>query len=176
MSSTNQGDGMSIGFDVEWTADNEPGAKRKTRVGASEAARFADILGKQIIYLIDLPAIMGKEIPHELERVCASSAINKAGTGIFFFQARISRGDETLCALLRAGGPRRIAEHSQRESDWSKKRTNIGTTEYAVTDTYASFECYPGFSAKSTDANTTYPVLGLCFDVVAILGFKQAPT
>ncbi|KAJ7707037.1 hypothetical protein B0H14DRAFT_2646944 [Mycena olivaceomarginata] len=112
---------MSIGFDVEWTADNEPGAKRKTRgehnakkdskpaqpanshqVGASEAARFADILRGNESYLIDLPAIS--------------------------FQARISRGDETCALYCELVGLADIAEHvcgmkldkSQRESDWSK--------------------------------------------------------
>lgn len=108
---------MSIGFDLEWTADNEPGAKRKTqgernaekRQQTSTAGQFSirwelvklRVLqiywGNGIVYLIDLPAIKGKgvctgltrilthfsEIPHELERVCASSTINKAGTGIF---------------------------------------------------------------------------------------------
>jgi hypothetical protein len=109
-------DGMSIGFDAEWTADNAPGAKRKTwgeknaekRQQTSTAAYFAvtwEVVklrvlqiywGNGIVYVIDLPAMKGEgvcsgltpilifsEIPQELERVCASPTIVKAGTGIF---------------------------------------------------------------------------------------------
>ncbi|KAJ7816314.1 ribonuclease H-like domain-containing protein [Mycena olivaceomarginata] len=207
-------DGMSIGFDVEWTADNEPGAKRKTqgernaekRQQTSTAGQFSirwelvklRVLqiywGNGIVYLIDLPAI--KEIPHELERVCASSAINKAGTGIFCDAGRlwkdfrmnlmscvelglafklvypeVMRPRALYCELV---GLADIAEHvcgmkldkSQRESDWSKSVLTSEQLEYAATDAYASFECYTRLQREIDRCEYDIPSAWFMFDVV----------
>ncbi|KAJ7684076.1 hypothetical protein B0H14DRAFT_2654545 [Mycena olivaceomarginata] len=168
-------DGMSIRFDVEWTSHDEPGAKRKTpgehnaekRQQTSTTGQFTirwelvklHLLqiywGNGTVYIIDLPAM--KEVPHELERVCASSAIIKAGTGLF---SRISRDDETPAFYSELVGLADVAEHvcgmkldkSQRETDWSK---SVLSSE--------QLQC---FRAKSTDTNTTYPVAWFMFDVV----------
>ncbi|KAJ7787692.1 ribonuclease H-like domain-containing protein [Mycena olivaceomarginata] len=147
-------DGMSIGFDAEWTSDDEPGAKRKTP-GERNAEKRQQT-----------------KVPHELERVCASSAIIKAGTGVFCDASRLWKDFRmNLLSCVELGlafklvypettrprafyselvGLADVAEHvcgmkldkSQRETDWSKSVLSSEQLQYAATDAYASFECY----------------------------------
>ncbi|KAJ7821637.1 ribonuclease H-like domain-containing protein [Mycena olivaceomarginata] len=207
-------DGMSIGFDAEWTADNAPGAKQKTRgernaekrQQTSTAAHFAvtwEVVklrvlqiywGNGIVYVIDLPAM--KEIPQELERVCASRAIVKAGTGIFCDAGRLWKDFRiNLLSCVELGlasklvypeimrphafyselvGLAEIAEHvcgmkldkNHRESDWSKTVLTSEQLEYAATDAYASFECYTRLQGEIDRCEYNIPRDWFTFDVV----------
>jgi hypothetical protein len=82
-------DGMAIGFDAEWTSDDEPGAKRKTpgernaekRQQTRTAGQFTirwELVklrlmqlywGNGIVYVIDLPAMKGMGVCTELTRM-----------------------------------------------------------------------------------------------------------
>jgi hypothetical protein len=82
-------DGMAIGFDTEWTSDDEPGAKRKTpgernaekRQQTRTAGQFTirwELVklrlmqiywGNGIVYVIDLPAMKGMGVCTELTRM-----------------------------------------------------------------------------------------------------------
>ncbi|KAJ7301206.1 ribonuclease H-like domain-containing protein [Mycena albidolilacea] len=207
-------DGMAIGFDAEWTSDDEPGAKRKTpgernaekRQQTRTAGQFTirwELVklrlmqlywGNGIVYVIDLPAM--KEVPHELERVCASSAIIKAGTGLFCDASRLwkdFRMNLSSCVELglafklvfpETTRPRAfyselvglvdVAEHvcgmkldkSQRETDWSKSVLSSEQLQYAATDAYTSFECYTRLQSEIDRCEYDIPSAWFTFDVV----------
>ncbi|KAJ7869763.1 ribonuclease H-like domain-containing protein [Mycena olivaceomarginata] len=197
-------DGMSIGFDAEWTSDDEPGAKHKTpgehnaekRQQTSTAGQFTIryIGGNGIVYIINLPAM--KEVPHELERVCASSAIIKAGMGLICDASRLWKDFRmNLLSCVELGlafklvypettrprafyselvGLADVAEHvcgmkldkSQRETDWSKSVLSSEQLQYAVTDTYTSFECYTRLQSEIDRCEYNIPSAWFMFDVV----------
>ncbi|KAJ7810247.1 ribonuclease H-like domain-containing protein [Mycena olivaceomarginata] len=193
---------------------HEPGAKRKTpgehnaeKQQTSTAAgqftirwelvklRLLQIYwGNGIVYIIDLPAM--KEVPHELERVCASSAIIKAGTGLFCDASRLWKDFRmNLLSCVELGlafklvypettrprafyselvGLADVAEHvcgmkldkSQRETDWSKSVLSSEQLQYAATDAYTSFECYTRLQSEIDRCEYDIPSALFMVDVV----------
>ncbi|KAJ7678831.1 ribonuclease H-like domain-containing protein [Mycena olivaceomarginata] len=213
-------DGMSIGLDAEWTTDNTPGAKKtrgqrntEQRLQASTVADFAiswEVVklrlvqiycGNSTVYVLDIPAM--KDFPHELEQICLSKEIIKAGTGIYNDAGRIwkdfrinmfscvelglackivypedMKPHAFFSELVSLAG---IAEHvcgikldkTHRETDWSNPVLSSEQLLYAATDAYASFESYRRIQLEIDSSEYDISSDWYTFDVVGNIRVKS---
>ncbi|KAJ7328889.1 ribonuclease H-like domain-containing protein [Mycena albidolilacea] len=174
--------------------------------------------GNSTVYVLDIPAMKGfaisppsvstdadgcTDFPHELERICLSKDIIKAGTGIYNDAGRIwkdfrinmfscvelglackivypedMKPHAFFSELVSLAG---IAEHvcsikldkTHHETDWSNPVLSSEQLLYAATDAYASFESYRRIQLEIDSSEYDISSDWYTFDVVGNIRVKS---